>query len=155
MPMENKELCKELCDLIQLDIDAVVAYETAIREVDVIGIREQLEAFKQDHERHISQLSAVVHQFGEKAPERKPDFKGFLIQGFTAIRSATGIEGTLKAMKSNEELTNRTYQKALSLDLPHDVMSIVQRNYADEQRHLRAIEGWLHARPWEGPQVGV
>ncbi len=153
--MQNHELCRELCDLIQLDIDAVAAYETAIREVDTVGIREQLESFKQDHERHITQLSAVVHQLGEKAPERKPDFKGFLIQGFTAIRSATGTEGALKAMKSNEELTNRTYHKALSYDLPHDIKAIIQRNFSDEQRHLRSIEGWLHARSWERPQAGV
>jgi uncharacterized protein (TIGR02284 family) len=147
--MEKKEICKELSSLVQLDIDAVHAYELAITNIEPLNVREQLTQFKNDHHRHIGELSTAIRQYGEQPPSYSPDFKGFLIQGFTAIRSATGTEGALKAMKTNEELTNRTYLKALGRGFPPDVRAIVERNYADEQRHLRSIEQWIATRVWE------
>lgn len=147
--MENRELAKNLCQLIQLDIDAVFAYEQAIERVEVLEIKEQLRFFQGDHERHIADLSNYVVALGERPPERSRDFKGFLIEGFTALRSVTGTEGALKAMQSNEKTTNKQYDEALSWELPADARAIVERNYEDEKRHLRYITEALEARKWE------
>jgi demethoxyubiquinone hydroxylase (CLK1/Coq7/Cat5 family) len=75
--------------------------------------------------------------------------KGYLIEGFTALRSMTGTEGALKAMRTNEKITNKNYDKALSQDLPADVAAIVRRNRDDERRHLEYIETALSNRVWE------
>lgn len=147
--MNPNDIAQELIDLAQLDIDAVHAYDQAIGQVDIPTIRDQLHRFKADHERHVRELSTVIVRQGGTAPRFSPDFKGFILQGFTALRSATGTEGALKAMKGNEELTTRTYAKAMSKDFPPDVKALVQQNYGDEQRHLAAIEQWISARPWE------
>jgi hypothetical protein len=66
-----------------------------------------------------------------------------------------GTEGALKAMKGNEELTNRTYSNALGKGFPVDVLAVLQKNYADEQRHLAAINQWIGIRVWEQAGAGV
>jgi len=153
--MDPKDLNKQLSELAQLDIDAIHAYDQAIKNIDVTSVREQLTQFKADHERHVRDLSDFIVRFGGQAPSFTPDFKGFLIQGFTGLRSITGTEGALKAMKSNEELTNRTYANALGKGFPVDVQALVQKNFEDEQRHLRAISQWLTLRVWEQPGATV
>ena len=52
-------------------------------------------------------------------------------------------------MRSNELLTNKTYDKARSWDLPADVRELIERNYADEQRHLAYIEQAIENKVWE------
>jgi uncharacterized protein (TIGR02284 family) len=142
----NENVISVLNDLIQLDIDAVHAYGQAIDNVEDSVVRGRLLEFQNDHERHIRELSEAVHEQGGTAIEHKRDFKGFLIEGMTAIRSATGTKGALKAMKTNEVLTNRKYDKALDEDLPPRVRDLVLRNRDDERRHLQYIESCLNSR---------
>lgn len=148
--MNTNDIVKELNDLIQLDVDAIHAYEQAIDNTTDTMVKQELTAFKGDHQRHVTEISAEVRRLGGTPTEFKKDFKGFLIQGFTSIRSATGTEGALKAMQSNEKLTNRNYGKAVQLNLPPDVMTVVERGFRDEQRHLAWIEDALQRRIWEG-----
>jgi rubrerythrin len=60
-----------------------------------------------------------------------------------------GTESALKAMRSNEKLTNRTYDNALDLEMPADVRAVVSGNRDDERRHLEFIERCLEQRLWE------
>ena len=139
---------EEINSLIQLDIDAVEAYKQALRNIDFPSIYSSLEGFRQDHEEHIRALSAEIHQLGGKPIERSQDFKGYLIEGFTAIRSVTGVEGALKAMLGNEKLTTQTYEKALDADVPVSTKNIIRKNYEDEERHLKYIENALDLKSW-------
>jgi uncharacterized protein (TIGR02284 family) len=152
--MDIKETIDRLTKLTQLDIDAVQAYEQAIERVDATDIRMNLGSFKADHERHISELSQAIRELGGEPPERSPDVKGVLLEGFTALRSVTGIEGALKAMRTNEKLTNKSYEDALKMDLAPAVQELVRRNREDERRHLEYIEHALDNRIWE-PQRGA
>jgi uncharacterized protein (TIGR02284 family) len=147
MPNEN-DTVKKLNNLIALDIDAVNAYEAAIKRIDVISIQERLREFQQDHRRHVQNLSEFVIRLGG-SPRQKPDVKGFIIKGFTAATSAMGNEAALKAMQGNEELTNRTYKSALDEQWPADIRTIIERNFADEQRHLAYVKECLRIRTWE------
>jgi uncharacterized protein (TIGR02284 family) len=147
--MTNQEIISELKSLIQLDVDAIRAYDQAIGNVDLPDVKARLTVFRQDHERHVSTLSPEVQRLGGKPPSNRPDVKGFLFQGFTAIRSMTGTEGALKAMQANEKLTNRDYGKAVSMAFPPDVMALVRGCADDERRHLEYIEQTLRMRPWE------
>lgn len=142
----NEKVISVLNDLIQLDIDAVHAYGQAIDAVEDSVVRGRLLEFQNDHERHIRELGQTVREQGGTPIEHKRDFKGFLIEGMTAIRSATGTKGALKAMKTNEVLTNRKYDKALEEDLPPRVRDLVLRNRDDERRHLQYIESCLTSK---------
>ena len=54
------------------------------------------------------------------------------------------------AMRSNEEVLNKTYAHHLGLDFPDDIKETIRRNYEDEQRHLAWVESALRNRIWEG-----
>jgi rubrerythrin len=139
-----------LKSLVQLDIDAVGAYSQAIEHIENTHISENLNKFMRDHQQHIDNLSNILRVNGEEAPEMSRDFKGFFIEGFTSLRSVTGDEGALKAMRTNEQLTNKKYKEAVDeLSLDTDIIATVESNYRDEQEHLSYIEGALEARIWE------
>jgi len=138
--MEKNEAVKRLNDLIKLDIDASHAYDQAIKEIDVTAVKDRITSFRDDHLRHVQDLSRLVRDMGGQPAEHTRDFKGYLIEGFTALRSKTGTAGALKAMKTNEQLTNKKYGDARSAGFDQTAMSVIEKNYDDEKRHLQYIE---------------
>ena len=150
--MDLNRMIERLNNLIALDHDAVGAYEAAINRIDVESLRMSLRGFQADHERHIQDLSRVVKQLGG-TPRTKPDAKGFILKGFTAVTSMMGNEAALQAMRGNELLTNRTYRMALDEEWSDETRAIIERNFSDEQRHLAFIEQALRNRTWEQTTV--
>src|SRR5512133_3343637 len=108
--IDRAQLATKLNSLAQVDIDATFAYTQAIDEIDVPAIRDQFLKFRGDHERHMEELTAAVRATGQKAAEFSREFRGYLIEGMAAIGSAGGTTAALKAMLSNERLTNRKYE---------------------------------------------
>jgi uncharacterized protein (TIGR02284 family) len=151
--MDNNAMLKDLKELVQLDIDAIRLYDQALDNIDHPALHSQISSFQADHSRHVNDLSMVIRRLGGEPPKYAPDLKGILLEGFTAIRSMTGNEGALKAMRTNELLTNKTYDKARSWDLPMDIRQLIERNYADEQRHLAYIEQAIKNKAWETTAV--
>lgn len=147
MAQEHKELIGRLNDLIALDIDAVNAYGAAVSRMNVPFLQERLKLFQQDHERHIRELSQAVRAHGGE-PRQKPDVKGFILKGFTAVTSEMGDEAALRAMQGNEQLTTHTYEKATHESWPADVSPLIESHYADERRHLAFVEDAIHNRTW-------
>lgn len=139
------EIVEHLNDLIQLDYDAIQAYDQAIQRVDAndVDVRTDLEAYRADHERHITDLQNAIQSLGGEPQDVSRDLKGLLLEGFTALRSATGTVGALKAMRINEKITNRTYSRAADIRLPLVARDVVARNFDDEQRHLAGIQAHI------------
>lgn len=146
--MEQKEIVKKLKSLCQLDIDAMHAYKQAKDHIEQVDINNNIIQFQADHGRHVQDLSEVIRSYGEQPPEFSKDFKGFLLEAFAAMRSATGTEGALKALRGGEKMTNKQYGEAVKWDWPPNIMSLIQQNYNDEQRHLSYIEQCLSDRAW-------
>ena len=151
--IDTPTLIQRLHALFRLDADASRAYQQAIDNTDHLDVKNQLQQFQADHERHLTDLTALLEKFGEPAPERKLGWKGFLLEGFTAIRSQTGTGGALKAMEANEAVVNHRYRAVLDLDLPPDVRAVVDKNFQDEIRHLNWIRDTLRTRSWEHPHA--
>jgi rubrerythrin len=147
--MDNKEIARKLSSLAQLDIDAEHAYGQAIDEIKEVAIRDRLSEFREDHKRHVAELIVAIRELGETPPEYKRDTKGFLMEGFTAIRSKTGTEGALKAMRSNEKTTSKTCEKARSWEVPQSVKALIEKNCADERRHLEYVMHALETKLWK------
>jgi len=99
----ENDVIKMLKDLCQLDIDAIFSYEQALEKIDDQKIYHEIESFRQDHLRHVNDLNTMLEKLGETPLNITKDFKGFLIEGFTALRSITGTEGALHAMEGNEK----------------------------------------------------
>ncbi len=146
--METSKLVEKLNDLIKLDVDAIHVYDQSIAACSIDELKRGLTDFRAEHDRHVRELSDCVRQLGGQ-PDVRRDWKGFVIGGFTAIVSQ-GDHSSLVAMQTNEELTNSYYRRALELEgLPPDVRSLLEKNFADEQRHLAWIKDKISARVWE------
>lgn len=141
------DVVRELNNLIQLDVDAIKAYDQAIEACEHASVKMKLTEFRADHQRHVTDLSAHVRALGAQ-PEVKQDLKGYLIEGFTAITSI-GTHSALVAMQGNEMLTNSRYQAALKMDLSPELRVTLEKNYSDEQRHLAWIKEALNLKIWE------
>jgi uncharacterized protein (TIGR02284 family) len=138
--LEKKEIIDRLNSLAQVDIDAYHAYGQAIEEIEGAAVREQLLIFKEEHRTHYMNLSEKISELGAAAPEFSKGVKGHLLEGFTAIRSMSGTKGALKAMRSNEQTTNKRYREALEFELSPDIRTMLEKHYSDENRHLAYIE---------------
>ncbi|HVY48206.1 MAG TPA: hypothetical protein VHB21_20100, partial [Minicystis sp.] len=80
------------------------------------------------------------------------DADGWIIEGFTEI-ATRGDRSALLAARGNETLTNLTYASALERGgLEGDARVVVERCYADEQRHLAWIKDALAARSELAPE---
>lgn len=146
--MNTEDIIKELSDLVQLDIDAFHAYSQALKNIYHQAISDQIKSFQADHMEHVNNLSREITRMGGQPPEFSQDFKGYLIEGFTSLRSVTGTEGALKAMKTNETLTNKTYESAVKKEFTPEIKTILEKNYDDEKRHLKYIEDAINTEAW-------
>jgi rubrerythrin len=135
-------VCDHLNKLLQLDVDAACTYREALAHVDESTVRHDLETFLSDHERHVRELSGVIRDLGGVPLVPHRDFKGAVLEGMTKLRSR-GTLGALRAMRMNERLTNRTYNKALDKFMPPIGQVIVMENLNDERRHLAVISAHI------------
>ncbi len=152
MLLSQEKIVDELNEVLQIDIDAVGAYQTAIDSISELAIKRQLIQFKADHERHCTDLNALVQRFGGD-PNKRPDLRGVVRKGFTKVAGLVGTEATLRAMLSNERLTNDVYARHVQRAFPPDVLDVLRRNFGDEQRHFAWIDTALRERLWE--QTGI
>ncbi|HEX4445400.1 MAG TPA: DUF2383 domain-containing protein, partial [Polyangiaceae bacterium] len=108
---KSPKLTSDLNVLIELDLDAIEAYEAAIARLNDPGDKLQLGRFLEDHRRHVNDLTPLVLEAGGR-PATTPDFKRVLTKGRVIVMAIAGDLGVLEAMKSNEETTTRIYDKA-------------------------------------------
>jgi hypothetical protein len=123
-----------LNDLLQLDHDAVAAYQLALRELDSPRLRSELEQHLHDHERHIEELERHLDRLGGlkfSMPHATGAFK-LAIQAAAALATDRKV---LLAFKANEMQARDKYARAAGMDLPIDVRDTIRRAAADESRH--------------------
>lgn len=137
------DMVDRLGDLMRLDVDAVEAYNEAIEKIENSELRSRLSEYRDDHQRHVRDLTGCIERLGHQPPEPKADFKGKLIEGMTKMRSAMGDEQAMKAMHQNEEITNKTYSNAVGEAWPADILQVIEQGFSDERRHLQWIEQQL------------
>lgn len=141
---DTQNVAEKLGDLLKLDVDAVHAYNEAIEKIEAQELRSHLSEYRDDHQRHVTELTQLIRGMGEEAPSPKPDAKGLLIEGMTKLRSSMGDEQAMKAMHQNEEITNRAYEKAAQQTYwPPEAMRVIEHGLADERRHIAWIEQQL------------
>jgi rubrerythrin len=134
-------LVAELNDLLQLDHDAIQAYNLAIRSLSVEAYRETLRSFRADHERHVEELTGLIRAHGG-VPLQLPHIPtGAFKLAVQAVGAAGGDRAVLLAFKANERQVRDKYRRAAQR--PHDptVTSVLTTAADDEARHyLWALE---------------
>ena len=128
-------LVSELNDLLQLDYDAVAAYAIALKELNEPAYQDAVRRFKDDHERHIDELTALVRKYGGvplPVSHTAGAFK-LAVQGAAAGADDAGVIHTFKA---HEVQSRDRYRRAVSRQHPVDVQDVLIRAARDEQRHF-------------------
>lgn len=147
--MNNIEMAEVLSSLVQLDVNAAHAYREAMEHMSVISLKEQFRDFTHRHNENVEALTKVIRALDVVPPEPSRDFKGFLMEGYSAIRGSTGIEGALKAMKTNTEYINKKYREATALPLTPNILALVEHNYQNVRTELEFLERAIANRIWE------
>ena len=129
-----------LQELVELDFDAVEAYEAAIERLDSDSYKKKLNEFKSDHERHIKELNAVLRTHKIKTVDG-PSAKKWLTKGKVVLANLIGDRTILAAMLSNELDTNKAYEKVNQHEGKwDDAVDALKKGYADEQKHKKWLE---------------
>ena len=142
----SSEILEGLNDLLQLDHDAIGAYEIAIDKLQDRDHAAQIAGFKRDHERHIQELNLAIAGLGG-APKNEPHATGPFKQALQSLGGLAGDKGVLIAWRTNE-LQVRTKYDSYASKANHwgpDLKRLVDRNALDEERHYDWVTGALQA----------
>ena len=108
---------------------------------------EYLQTFLDDHRRHIERLAELVRQAGNR-PVDHADLRRILTKGKVVVGGLMGEEAVLRAMASNEEVTNEAYEKIGSpRDLPSETRLLLAHCLDDERRHREWLERRITMTP--------
>jgi rubrerythrin len=129
-----------LISLLELDYDAIEAYNMAIARLESAEFESQLLKFKADHERHVKELGQLLATRKLPIPTG-PDAKQWLTKGKVALANILGDKALLMAMRSNEVDTNVAYERVCDhSEIWPDAVEIVERGWEDEKRHKAWFE---------------
>jgi rubrerythrin len=132
-------------ELLELEYDAMDAYQAAIERLESLAYRDKLNEFLNDHEQHVRELKALATSQDLLLPEG-PDIKRILTKGKVILASPAGDGAILSAMKTNEDDTVTAYERASKhKDMPRSALPLLRRALADEQRH----QAWMEQRAYE------
>jgi uncharacterized protein (TIGR02284 family) len=125
--------------LIQLHYDAIDACKAAVAHVEDPRDRLQLSATLEDHRGHVDELAVVVRNLGGE-PASPSDLRPLRLKkrhtGTPACEHAL-----LEALGRNEEGARAAYEDAASLPgVPLDVLAALERNLADQRKHLAWVQ---------------
>ena len=139
------DFAKAVKELIELDCDAVEAYEAAIDGLENESYKNQLTEFKRDHERHIREFSELLRNH-DCVPPTGPSTKKWLTKGKVNIANILGDLAILRAMRSNEYDTFTAYDRMNKHEAKWpDAYEFILRGLEDEQRHGAWLDQILNA----------
>jgi rubrerythrin len=137
---KQNDFMKALQELLELDYDAIEAYETAINRIEDSEFKSKLNDFKMDHQRHVTDISALLRSHNAKVPNG-PDLKQWLTKGKVVLGGMIGDNAILTAMLTNEEDTNTAYSRMIAHpEIWKEATPIIENGLRDEKRHKNWLE---------------
>ncbi len=137
---KQSEFKKALQELLELDYDAIEAYEAAINRIKDNVFKSKLNDFKMDHQNHIVAISSLLRSHNEEVPTG-PDSKQWLTKGKVVLAGLMGDKAILSAMLTNEEDTNTAYERMLGRqDVWNEARTVLENGLQDERRHKNWLE---------------
>jgi rubrerythrin len=137
--LDHDRILEELGDLVRHDHDCVRMLDVAIETADDNGLRAQLIEARADHERHISDLEAIIVQLGGAAPDRQ-DPHGLYHSVRAKLATVGGISTIVRALAAHEEKVAQRYADGASLDVPSELKALLKRCFHDEEEHLAVLK---------------
>jgi len=139
-PPATAEILEGLNDLLQLDHDAVGAYEIAMEKLHDRDHADQVAGFRRDHERHIRELNEIIAELGG-TPVNQPHATGPFKLALQSLGALAGDRGTLMAFRTNELQVRAKYDAyAARANLwPTSIKRVIDACALDEERHYRWV----------------
>lgn len=156
---KTPEILKGLNDLLQLDHDAIGAYDIAIEKLEDQDHADQIRGFKNDHERHIRDLNDLITSLGG-SPTNEPHTTGPFKEALQSLGGVAGDRGVLTAFRTNELQVRTKYDNYASkaTEWPEGIKRVIDRNALDEERHYRWVADTLQRMGvgmGEGPEIDL
>jgi hypothetical protein len=137
----QKDFSKAMKELIELEYEAIEAYEMAYNKTTTNEYKLKLNDFKMDHKKHIEQLTELLNKHEVTAPTAPSISNQWLTKGKIIIGSLIGDDSILKAVLSNEIETNVAYERMHRHDnLWEDAKNIIKNGLEDEKKHKNWLE---------------
>lgn len=132
---------KALKELIELDYDAIEAYEIACNKLTNEKYKAQIKEFKADHEKHVKELTQLLARHNVEVPTGASIGNQWLTKGKVILGSLVGDISILKAMLSNEIDTNTAYERMrIHENMWEDATDILNHGLQDEKKHKSWLE---------------
>lgn len=143
-PPATAEILEGLNDLLQLDHDAVGAYEIAMEKLNDRDHASQIAGFRREHERHIRELNELIAELGG-TPMNQPHATGPFKLALQSLGGLAGDRGTLMAFRQNELQVRAKYDAyAAKANLwPTHIKRVIDACALDEERHFRWVSDVL------------
>ncbi|HEX8453813.1 MAG TPA: ferritin-like domain-containing protein [Longimicrobium sp.] len=156
-PVPVSDIIDGLNDLLQLDHDAIGAYDVAIEKLADRDHANQILGFRRDHERHIQELNELIAGLGGEA-KNQPHLTGPFKQALQSLGAVGGDRGVLAAFRQNELQVRSKYElyAAKANHWPQNLKRAIDRNALDEERHYRWVADAMQAMGvgmGEGPEI--
>jgi len=135
---ESLDSVEVLSTMARMDLEAALAYEaSAEAALGTEELRSQLLRFRDDHLRHVLDLNRVLRVMGS-APilHMRLDTEQYLLRSLAKLARPFGPGALVLVLLTDEQMTNGIYELARELDWDDEVADLIERNAADEQRHL-------------------
>jgi hypothetical protein len=146
--MDNNALVRGLVFLLKEDFNAVQVYEEAMQNISIKDgdVRDALVRFRDDHNRHITDLSKAIRALGAEPPQLTRDFIGRSIRDMDDLSGGgdtlTVLRGLYSVLRMNADYTSVIAGKNFS-SFSQEVQMLLQNNLKDEQRHRDYIVNLL------------
>jgi rubrerythrin len=143
-PPATAEILEGLNDLLQLDHDAVGAYQIAMEKLHDRDQADQIAGFRRDHERHIRELNELIAELGG-TPKNHPHATGPFKLALQSLGGLAGDKGVLMAFRTNELAVRSKYDSYASRanHWPTHIKRVVDACALDEERHFRWVSDVL------------
>lgn len=128
--------------LVELEVDTVDVYEAAIERLENQEYRTTFGQFKDDHKRHISDLTSLLIEHDIDPSMGYSMGKHWVtISKIIIANLAGGDKAIIHAVKHNEIDTNIAYARIKERsDVWGDAWDIIECGLQDEQRHKKWLE---------------
>jgi hypothetical protein len=146
----NQKVITFFNNLLGFEQVAIGGYDTAIDgfKNEYPAISEKLAEFRKDHERHVSELRAIVARAGG-APRSLPAVDVVFKKPMMELRKLIGGSKLMYGMVQNEESAVTQYDwainEAIQMGLSQDHIDVLKRALDDEKRHFTYVEQQYHS----------
>jgi hypothetical protein len=153
---DDAALIATLNDLLQLEHDALPAYGLAIAGLRTGRYRDALSSFRDDHRRHVLELTRLIRQRGG-VPIGVPHVPTGILKLMVQMAGLPGGErAVLLAFRANEWQSQMKYGRKAALETPPEVGEVLRRAAADEARHyIWAVDTLEELGLGSGTMVGM